>query len=91
MTWMLIAGAVALVVSVLLTRRVGRALRGRPRWLYWAANATVAVVALALLMASSIIPSRPLWGVGLGLGFGGLAGLRYGFKDLFSVRTGDPS
>jgi len=42
-------------------------------------------------MASTLWSDRILWGVGLGLGFGGIAGLRYGVKDLFTVRTGDRS
>lgn len=86
---MLVAGGMTLVVAVLVARLVGRALKDRPRWWYWAANAFVTVVSLALLTASALLPSRPLWGVALGLGCGGLAGLRYGIKDLFSVRTGD--
>ncbi len=31
--------------------------------------------------------SDALWGVGLGFGFGGLSGLRYGYRGLFSVTS----
>jgi hypothetical protein len=95
MTWMIVAGVAALVAAVVTARLVGRALRGRRVWTYWAANALVLVVAIAVLFASVALaggaPSDAadaLWGIGLGLGFGGLAGLRYGFRDMFTAGVG---
>jgi drug/metabolite transporter (DMT)-like permease len=85
MAWTIVWGVVVLVVTVLGARPLGRALRDRPAWWFWIANALVLVVALALAVFSTLISNDALWGVALGFGFGGLAGLRYGFKDLFRV------
>lgn len=86
-----LSGIIALVAAALAARLVGRALRSRSRGWFIGANALIAIVALALVVASAIFgpPSAPtgdvLYGMGLGLGFGGLAGLRYGYKGLFEV------
>jgi hypothetical protein len=83
-----LAGIVTLVVVAALTRFVGMSLRARPDWWYWTATAVVFVAAVGLVFVSTLIGSDTLWGVALGLGFGGVAGLRYGWKDLFRVRPG---
>jgi hypothetical protein len=83
-----LAGIVTLVVVAVLTRYVGRALRSRPSWWYWVANAVVFLAAIALVFESTLIRSDIAWTVGLGVGFGGIAGLRYGWKGLFSVGPG---
>jgi hypothetical protein len=86
MAWMIAAGTGTLVAATLVARLVGRALRTRPGWWYWAASAFILLVAVGLVLISTVLASDVLWGVGLGLGFGGLAGLRYGLKGLFEVR-----
>ena len=91
MTLMIVSGGVALVVAVLAARPAGRALRTLPKWSYWAANAAVLVVAMGLLITSTVMSNEVLWGLGLGIGFGGLAGLRYGLKGLFEVHAADRS
>lgn len=89
--WTGISGVIALVVAVVGSRPVGRLLKTRPVGWYVAANTVVAVVALALIAASFVMAptdrsiSDALYGAALGLGFGGLAGLRYGYKGLFTV------
>jgi len=91
--WTIVAGVLVLVAAVAGSRLVGRALRTRPPAWYVVADAVVVLVALALIAASSMLvtPGSPagdaLYGVGLGFGFGGLAGLRYGYKGLFELRT----
>ena len=91
MTWMILAGLATLVAATLVARLAGRALRNRPAWWYWAASAAVLLVAVGLILVSTVLSSDLLWGVGLGLGFGGLAGLRYGLKGLFEVRVASRS
>lgn len=89
--WTIVAGVVVLAVAVIGARLVGRALRTRPSAWYVAADVIVVLVALALIAASSLLAQagspvgEALYGAGLGLGFGGLAGLRYGYKGLFEV------
>lgn len=86
-----VSGIVALVAAALVARPVGRALKARP--FAWFIGSCVAVVLVAVgLMAAAIVVAAPdrtasdlLQGVGLGLGFGGLSGLRYGYKGLFEV------
>jgi drug/metabolite transporter (DMT)-like permease len=79
------AGLVTLVVAAFAARLVGRALRPRASWWFWTANVLVFVAAVGLVLASTLTANDVLWGIGLGLGCGGLAGLRYGWKGLFSV------
>jgi len=90
--WTLVFGVIALVVAVIGARPVGRALKARPITWFAAANVLVVLISLAIIVASSMIAvplsastSDALYGLGLGLGFGGLAGLRYGYKGLFAV------
>jgi hypothetical protein len=90
--WTLVFGVIALVVAVIGARPVGRALKVRPIPWFVGANVLIVLVALATIVASSMTASPlntttsdALYGVGLGLGFGGLAGLRYGYKGLFEV------
>jgi hypothetical protein len=86
-----VSGIVALVAAALGARPVGRALKTRPA--AWFIGSCVAIVILSVgLMAVAIVLASPdrttsdlLQGVGLGLGFGGLSGLRYGYKGLFEV------
>jgi uncharacterized membrane protein len=91
--WTIVAGVLVLVVAVVGSRLVGRALKTRPPAWYIVADAVVVLIALALIAASSMLvaPGSPvgdaLYGVGLGFGFGGLAGLRYGYKGLFEVHS----
>jgi hypothetical protein len=88
-----VSGIVALVAAALGARPVGRALKQRPFAWFIASCAAIVVVALAL-MAVGIAVAAPdrtmsdlLQGVGLGIGFGGLSGLRYGYKGLFEVTS----
>jgi RsiW-degrading membrane proteinase PrsW (M82 family) len=90
--WTLVSGVIALVVVAIGARPVGRALKARPIAWYVAANALVFLLALAIVVASTMIAvpssaptSDALYGAGIGLGFGGLAGLRYGYKGLFET------
>jgi hypothetical protein len=97
--WTLVSGVIALVVAAIGARPVGRALRARPIVWYASASVLVVLVALAIIVASTTLAvpiSTPttdaLYGAGLGLGFGGLAGLRHGYKGLFEVdAAGDRS
>ena len=87
------SGIVALVAAALGARPLGRALKRRPFAWFIASCIAVAVVGIALLMSGSVLAaSSPttgalLQGVGLGVGFGGLSGMRYGYKGLFEVAT----
>jgi uncharacterized protein YebE (UPF0316 family) len=83
-----LAGIVTLLAVAALSRFVGRALRGRPDWWYWTVTAVVFVVAVGLVFVSNLVGSDILWACALGFGFGGIAGLRYGWKDLFSAGRG---
>jgi hypothetical protein len=92
--WTLVSGVIVLVVVAIGARPVGRALQTRPIAWYAAANAFVFLLALAIVVAStalaapsSMATSDALYGAGLGIGFGGLAGLRYGYKGLFRLPT----
>jgi hypothetical protein len=86
-----VSGIVALVAAALGARPVGRALKTRPFAWFIGSCAAIVLVAVAL-MAVAIVLAAPdratsdlLQGVGLGIGFGGLSGLRYGYKGLFEV------
>jgi hypothetical protein len=92
--WTVVSGVISLIVVTLIARPVGRALKARPAAWYIAASVVVFVAALALILASlTLAPngspaSDALMGVALGFGFGGLAGLRYGYKGLFEIAAG---
>jgi hypothetical protein len=95
--WTVVSGVIALVAAVLGSRPVGRALKRRPVAWYVAANVAVFLVGLTLIVVASVVDPVAagssglvrglLEGAGLGLGFGGLAGMRYGYKGLFEVTT----
>jgi hypothetical protein len=94
MAWTVVSGVVALIVATLGARSVGRLLKTRPAAWYFTASALVFVVAVALFVVASLawpagVPAAgALGGVALGLGFGGMAGLRYGYKGMFELGTG---
>lgn len=80
-----VAGAVAFLVAAALARPVGRALS---RFGTWAQVTTgILIVAAATAVAAyGLLPGNDVWwGVGLGAGFGGLSGLRYGRGTLFDL------
>jgi hypothetical protein len=89
--WTVVSGVITLIVAVLIARPLGRALKARPIGWYIAANALAFIVAMGLVFASSAAApagtpiSDALLGLALGVGFGGLAGLRYGYKGLFEL------
>lgn len=89
--WTVVSGVISLIAVTLIARPVGRALKARPATWYIGVSVGVFIVALALILASlTMAPngspaSDALMGVALGLGFGGLAGLRYGYKGLFEI------
>lgn len=90
--WTLVSGVIALVATALATRSLGHALKARPVLWYRGSMAGAVVAAMGILFASAMVADPVtkdvLWGIGLGLGFGGLAGLRYGYKGLFEVTAG---
>jgi len=94
MAWTFVSGIVALAVAAFGARPIGRALRVRPRIWYLVVSAAVLLLAVALFAYASLpLPggsavADALQGVALGLGFGGLAGLRYGYKGLFEHAMG---
>lgn len=82
---MLIAGIGTFALAAFLFRPVGHGLKTRaPLWT-WLVGVAIAVAAMALLAVGSIRQIDWLWGVGLGLGFGGLSGLRYGSGTLLAL------
>lgn len=91
MVWTVLSGVVVTVVAIIGLRPVGRMLKGRASWWYLGALAATVLVAMAVIGVSmsaaqqGSVVSDALWGVGLGLGFGGLAGLRYGHDGLFAT------
>jgi uncharacterized membrane protein YhhN len=91
--WTVVSGVIALVAATLVARPVGRMLKARPEAWYFVVNALVFIVAVVLVYASMTAApdgspvSDALMGVALGVGFGGLAGLRYGYKGLFEISS----
>jgi uncharacterized membrane protein YgdD (TMEM256/DUF423 family) len=91
MGWTLVWGVIALAAAAFGARLVGRWLRVHPAKWYYGALVATALVAVALLFVSIAVKTGDpgtgdaLWGVGLGLGCGGLAGLRYGYKGMFEL------
>ena len=80
-----VAGVVAFAASILLARPVGRRLKRFGTWAQVLAGAVI-VVAATVLVAYGLVQGSDVWrGVGLGLGFGGLGGLRYGGGTLFDL------
>jgi hypothetical protein len=94
MIWTIVSGVIALVAAALGLRPFGRFLRTRPVSWYLAAMVATGVVAMVVMLASAYaVPpltdlSDALFGLGVGFGFGGLAGIRYGYKGLFEIATG---
>jgi hypothetical protein len=94
MGWTLVWGVIALFAAVLGTRPVGHALKVRTARWYYIGLIAIALVATSILFVSvwvrpgDVATGDALWGVGLGLGFGGLAGLRYGYKGTFELFGG---
>jgi len=80
-----IAGVVAFVVAASVARPAGRALKHVGTWALIVTG--VLVVAAATAVATyGLMPGNDVWwGVGLGFGFGGLSGLRYGRGTLFDL------
>jgi hypothetical protein len=91
MVWTVVSGVVVTVVAIFGLRPVGRMLKSRPSWLYFTALTAVVLVAMVLVAVSTGVGGSgtpaydAMWGIGLGFGFGGLAGLRYGHDGLFTV------
>jgi hypothetical protein len=91
MGWTLVWGVIALVAAAVGARLVGRWLKIHPAKWYYGALVAIALVAIALLFVSIAVKAGDpasgdaFWGLGLGVGCGGLAGLRYGYKGLFEI------
>lgn len=80
-----IAGVVVFVAAASLARPLGRALKGVGVWAQVLAGVVVVMVATALSAYGLSLHDDVWWGVGLGLGFGGLSGLRYGRGTLLDL------
>jgi hypothetical protein len=91
MWWTVVSGVIVLVAATFGGRPYGRALKRRPYWWYVGANVlvilfTVALIAFSPTLGSASASTRDvLYGVALGLGFGGPAGLRHGYKGLLPI------
>lgn len=91
MVWTVLSGVIALVAAVLGARPLGHALKRRPVRRYHIALIAIGIFAMAVILGSALIgPPRTelndsLFGMGLGLGCGGLAGLRYGYRGVFEI------
>jgi hypothetical protein len=88
MVWTIVSGVAVLATATYACRFYGIRLKGRPFWVFVVINAVVIIAATALV-ALAFMPgtagtasSDVLFGCGLGLGFGGPSGLRYGYKGL---------
>lgn len=84
MAWTFVGGVGTLIATAWAARLLGRAMHGRSSLLFWAANAVILIAAVGLVVLSTTSMSGTAgdlaWGAALGLGFGGLAGLRNGWK-----------
>jgi type II secretory pathway pseudopilin PulG len=90
MEWVL-GGVGSLVATAIAGRVVGRVLRPlSPVW-YWIANAVVLLAAVALMTFGTLRGSDLYFGIALGIGFGGLAGLRQGCRGLVIPRVAPSS
>jgi len=85
-----IAGVVAFVASAFLARYLGRILTRRGTWALVAGGVVIVAIATALAWWGLSIGSDVWWWIALGLGFGGLTGLRYGHGTLFDLLTRRP-
>jgi hypothetical protein len=80
-----IAGVAAFVAAAYSSRPAGRAVKRIGLWAQVMAGVLIVLVATAVA-AYGLLPGNDVWwGVGLGLGFGGLSGLRYGQGTLFDL------
>lgn len=73
-----IGGIVAFVIAAVVARPVGRRLQGSPAWIRTFVAVLVIVGATAILVFASLGARDLLWGIGVGIGLGGVTGLRYG-------------
>ena len=82
-----VVGIVVFVIAALALRPVGRLLKEQVVWT-WAVGIVVFLVAIAMLVLGQTKGPDWLWGAGIGLGLGGLSGLRYGEGTLLSMLGG---
>jgi hypothetical protein len=80
-----IAGVVAFLASASLARPLGRMLKRIGTWALVAAGVVILIAATALAYWGLLTGDNLWWGIALGLGFGGLNGLRYGRGTLFDL------
>lgn len=80
-----VAGVVAFLVAAFLARYAGRMLTRRGTWALVAGGVVIVSIATALAWWGLSIGSDTWWWIALGLGFGGLTGLRYGHGTLLDV------
>jgi len=80
-----IAGVVAFVASAFSARYLGRMLTRRGTWALVAGGVVILAIATALAWWGLSIGSDVWWWIALGLGFGGLTGLRYGHGTLIDA------
>jgi len=80
-----IAGVVAFVAAAFLARMVGRALRSVGSWAQILVGLLIVAAATSVSYWGLLTGVDMWWGAGIGLGFGGLSGLRYGRGTLFDL------
>jgi len=88
-----VAGVVAFIASAALARSLGLALKRFGTRALVAAGVVIVAAATALAWWGVSAANDVVWGVALGIGFGGLSGLRYGNGTLFDLlvrRPGPP-
>jgi hypothetical protein len=74
----LVSAVAAAAIAGFAGYRAGVALRVRPGWWYWAANAGVTLLGIAVTIAGLMTANELVWWFGLGVIAGGLTGLKYG-------------
>ncbi len=82
---MILAGIVAFGVAALALRPVGHRLKAQHGVWTWVVGVVVVLIAAAVLWAGTAPGLSVLWGVGIGIGLGGLSGLRYGRGTLIDM------
>jgi uncharacterized protein YjeT (DUF2065 family) len=80
-----VAGVVAFIAAAALARSLARALKRYGTRALVAAGVVIVIAATALAWWGLSTNGDVLWGVALGIGFGGLSGLRYGNGTLFDL------
>jgi hypothetical protein len=86
-----IVGVVAFVAAAVVARPAGRALKRFGTWAIVVAGLVIVAGATALAFVGIRGGDDLLWGLALGIGFGGVSGLRYGrgtLLDMFGVHVG---